>query len=185
MLNNSEIALPRADVPGEEFLPLFTQLDPISKGPVNLKYPTYPTPFSTVLLGNSPQSSNAKPKKKSFAPTRDEVGEFRFNQFCQCRRIFAENKERLNLNTPKTPTHIQIVVTSRKQLPHPANIAKLLPVLRKIRLHHSLLLRRFANLRPNQDVSYEGGTKRHHEPLYSPHNCFSERSKYNRHRPIV
>lgn len=63
MLNNSEIALPIADVPGEEFLPLFTQLDPISKGPVNLKYPTYSTPFSTVLLGNSPQSSNAKPKK--------------------------------------------------------------------------------------------------------------------------
>ena len=112
MPNSSEIALSRADVPGEEFLPLFTQFDPISKGPLNLNYPIYPPPFSTVLLGNSPQSSNAKPKKHSLAPTRYEVGEFRFNQLRQYRRNVAKNEEPLNLNPPKTSTHMQIGATS-------------------------------------------------------------------------
>ena len=65
---NSEFVLPIADMPSEEFLPLFTPFDPISNGPLSLNYPIYPPPFSTGLLGNSPQSSNAKPKKHSLAP---------------------------------------------------------------------------------------------------------------------
>ena len=118
MLKNSESTLrpgcTTACSSREEVVPIFTQLETNLKASLNLKYLTYPAPFSTVLLGNSPRSSNAKPKKQSLAPTRDEVGEFRFNQLRQYRRTFTENEERLNLNAPKTPTHIQIGATSRK-----------------------------------------------------------------------
>ena len=118
MLKNSESTLRPGYVSacssGEELAPIITQLETNLKASLNLKYPTYPAPFSTVLLGNSPQSSNAKPKKQSLAPTRGEVGEFRFNQLRQYRRTFTENEERLNLNAPKTPTHMHIGATNRK-----------------------------------------------------------------------
>lgn len=71
--------------------------------------------------------------------------------------------------------------TSNSRLSNPPHIAELLPVFREISFRGGLLLRRFANIRPDQDVSYECGAKRHHKPLHSPNNCFSERSEYNRH----
>ena len=119
MLKKSESTLRSgcvaACLSGEEAVPIFTQLETNLKASLNLKYPTYPASFSTVLLGNSPQSSNAKPKKRSLAPTRDEVGEFRFNQLRHYRRTFTENKERLNLSAPKTPTHMPPVQNCHKK----------------------------------------------------------------------